>query len=113
MAKSCGKFLYEIEGKINLRKAVIVVGNLVGKGDGETIVAGNPAAENLVGNSCGKIFQKILREIVVEKSCGKLLRENLVGKLLQENSCGKFLQDNWGSQEDLGKIVAGQLDLLR
>ena len=28
------------------------------------------------------------------KSCGKLLRENLVGKILAGKSCGKILQEN-------------------
>ena len=41
---------------------------------------------NLVGNSC----RKILQEIVVEKSCEKLLWKNLVGNLVG-NSCRKIL----------------------
>ena len=48
----------------------------------------DPAWENLVGKSCGKFLQ----EILVEKSCRKILWEmlweNLVG-----NSCGKLLQE--------------------
>ena len=70
-------------------------------------------AGNFVGNYCGKscrkflwkilseilwkILLKILREmwkIVVGKSCGKLLQENLVGNVTGKcgrKSCGKFL----------------------
>ena len=55
MGNSCGKILQEI-------------------------VAGKLLIENLMENCCGKIFLKILREnlaeIVVGKSCGKLLWEN-------------------------------------
>ena len=63
--------------------------------------------ENLPGKCCGKF----LREIVVGKSCRKILWENLVGK-----SCGKFLREflrenlagnGGGEKANLRKAVIG------
>ena len=97
----CRKFLWEIVAgqgrgeKANLRKAVIG-GNLafgIGWwGDNQS----GSSLENLAGKSCGKI----LWEIVVGKSCRKLLRkilQEILWEILQENlagnpagkSCGK------------------------
>ena len=78
--KSCGKFLRE---------------NLVGQGGGEketlrkAVIGGNLAfgigwwGANQSGSSWQKSCGKILQENLGRKSCGKILWENLVGK-----SCG-------------------------
>ena len=56
----------------------------------------------VMGNQPIRIqLRKILWEIVVGKSCGKLLRENLVGNLVC-NCCGKILR------EILWEILAGK-----
>ena len=57
----------------------------------------------------------MLQEIVVGKSCGKILQEivvgNFFGKLLLFRSCGKVLWENLAGKswrKFLGKILAGQ-----
>ena len=95
MGKSCGKFLREILGE-KARKA-----NWWKFSIWNRVMGSQPIRIQL-----GKILREILREIscgkiVAGKSCGKLLRENLagnccgkiLGKFLRENlvgKCGKF-----------------------
>ena len=59
-----------------------------------------------MGNSCGKILQQNLREIVAGNCFGKLLRENHAGNCCGK-SCGKLLQENC-SGKLFWEILAGQ-----
>ena len=109
MGKSCGKILWEIP---------------VGKSCGEN-VAGKFCRTGWIGKSQFKKgsdwwkfsiwnrvmgsqpiriqLEKILRENLSGKSCGKFLWENLVGKMLWENLAGQ----GGGEKANLRKAVIG------